>query len=97
MIPIVFIVLSSIIGYLIGRFGHRYVNVWLGNPWWVPHHWITGLLIVIVGVAAFQKIELSGEIISFGVGHFISDAKDFLKLKIFSPDEDGEKYFWGID
>ena len=83
-------------GYLIGRWGHYYLNVWLKNPKWAPHHWIYGLALMAAGIFFYR--EFIGLLaISFGLGHFISDLKDFLKLKFVGPDEEGEKKFWGID
>ncbi len=89
-----FLGLSS--GYLLGRIGHCYINAWIGNPFWVPHHWIYGAILIPTGFyfnASFWGLI----IIFFGVGHFISDLKDFLELKFFSPDKDGPKRFFHID
>jgi len=83
-------------GYLSGRFGHYYVNDWVGNPAWIPHHWIYGA-ILIPASSYFSATFLGLIILFFGVGHFISDFKDFWELKFFSPDEDGPKRFFHID
>jgi hypothetical protein len=36
--------LLAFAGYLLGRFGHAYLNIWLGNPDWALHHWIYGAI-----------------------------------------------------
>ena len=87
---------TAFIGYVIGRWGHYYLNVRLKNPSWAPHHWIYGLVLIITGLF-FIKSFLGLLTFSFGLGHFISDLKDFLQLKFIGPDEEGEKKFWGID
>ncbi|MBT7349371.1 hypothetical protein HN803_01095 [candidate division WWE3 bacterium] len=89
-------ILLALLGYLVGRFGHAYLNVWLGNPAWAPHHWIYGAILIILGII-YWEIPFARYGLAFGVGHFISDLKDFLDLKFFCPDEEGEKKFWGID
>lgn len=87
---------AAFVGYLIGRWGHYYLNGKLKNPKWTPHHWIYGLILMVLGLV-FYKNFLMLSIFSFGVGHFVSDLKDFLKLKFIGPDEEGKKNFWGID
>jgi|SRR3989344_5853661 len=83
-------------GYLSGRIGHYYINVWMGNPSWTPHHWIYGALLI--PTSSYFIPSFWGLIILFfGVGHFISDFKDFLALKIISADEEGPKRFFHID
>lgn len=94
-IPVV--LLSAFFGYLLGRFGHCYLNVWLKNPKWAPHHWIYGLILIVVGIFLLPSTQMALPVFSFGLGCFISDFKDFLKLKVFSPDEEGKKSFWNID
>jgi len=88
--------LFAFLGYLVGRFGHVYLNVWIGNPNWLPHHWIYGILSIIGGII-FWQILLAKYLLFFGVGLFVSDLKDFFKLKFFEPDDDGRKSFWDID
>jgi Na+/H+ antiporter NhaA len=83
------------LGYTLGRIGHCYVNVWIGNPAWVPHHWIYGVFIM--AGSFYFSLTLFIAMFSFGLGHFISDLKDFLELKFFSPDQDGKKRFFHID
>lgn len=88
--------ISALIGYLIGRWSHCYLNVWVKNPSWPPHHWIYGAILMIIGLIFYR--EFIGLIVfSFGLGHFISDLKDFLELRFIGADEEGEKKFWGID
>ena len=90
----VFIGLAS--GYLLGRIGHFYINVWLKNPGWTPHHWIYGAILIPAG--SFINSSFWGlVIIFFGIGHLISDLKDFIELKFFGPDEEGPKRFFHID
>ena len=88
---ILFYILIAFIGYSIGRIGHIYFGYIKS-----PHHWIYGLILMILGLV-FYKHFLGLLAFSFGVGHFISDFKDFLQLKIFGRDEDSKKRFWGID
>ena len=86
------------VGYLIGRWGDNYLNFWIGDPSWTPDHWIYGSLIMIVGLFVFKGyLELS--VFSFGLGLFISDLRDFLKLKFYGSDnKDRTKTkFWHID
>ena|SRR3989344_2267764 len=89
-----FIGLSA--GYIAGRIGHYYINVWIGNPSWVPHHWIYGAVLIPVS-SYFNTTILGLVILFFGVGHIISDFNDFLNMEFFSPDKDGKKRFWHID
>lgn len=88
---ILFYILIAFIGYSIGRISHIYWGYMK-----VPHHWIYGLILIIVGLI-FYKYPLGIIAFYFGVGHFISDLKDFLQLKFFGVDEEGKKKFWGID
>ena len=90
------LILTTIVGYLIGRFGHVYLNVWTGNVNWLPHHWIYGLILIILGTIYWQNINAQ-LIIFFGLGLLRSDLKDFINLKFFEPDKEGPKKFWNID
>jgi hypothetical protein len=93
---IIFIILFLFLGYILGRFGHYYLNDWMKNPAWAPHHWLYGLVLVCIGI--FYRYDYLGiGMISFGVGLFISDLKDFLEGRLIGADEEGEKRFWGID
>ena len=69
-----------------------YLNVWLRNTKFAPHHWIYGVILIFLGLR-YSEIPFA----SFGFGLFLSDSKDFLKFKLIGPDEDGKKNFWGID
>ncbi len=88
---ILFYTFVIFIGYAIGRVGHIY-----GGHLKTPHHWIYGLVLIILGLI-FRKDLLGLLALLFGIGHFISDLKDFLHLKFYGVDEKGEKKFWGID
>ena len=78
-------------GYAIGRVSHI-----LGGHLNAPHHWIYGLLSIVVG-AIYYSHTLGIYLIMFGVGHTISDLKDMFELKFYGRDEPGPKKFWGID
>jgi len=83
--------LIAFAGYAIGRIGH----VTRGHLK-APHHWIYGLGLLIIGLV-FCESFWGLYILSFGVGLFISDLKDFLDLKFYGVDRDGIKKFWEID
>ena len=88
--------MAAAAGYILGRIGHCHINDLIGNPAWVPHHWIYGALLIPTGthlMTGFWGLV----IVFFGIGHFISDLKDFLELKFFSPDAEGPKHFFHID
>ena len=89
------LVLVAFGGYILGRIGHCYFNVWLKDPWWAPDHWVYGILLMILGV--FLKGFSGLLVFSFGFAHLISDWNDFMKLKLFGKDADGKKKFWSID
>jgi hypothetical protein len=88
---ILFYILIAFIGYAIGRIGHIY-----GGHLKTPHHWIYGLILMILGLI-FYKNFLGLLFLSFGIGHFISDFKDFLRLKFYGAEKEFKKKFWGID
>jgi len=90
--------LSAFLGYVIGRWSDNYLNLWLKDPAWAPHHWIYGFLLMVVGYIYFND-SLGLWIFSFGVGLFVSDLKDFLDLKFWGKDnKDKSKIkFWHID
>ncbi|RJO60093.1 hypothetical protein C4544_07055 [candidate division WS5 bacterium] len=80
-------------GYVIGRLSHI-----LGGQINGPHHWIFGIILIIIGVALlFYKKEWSLYLIFFGVGLTISDLRDMLELKFWGVDPPGPKRFWHID
>lgn len=79
--------LLAFVGYAIGRITHIYWGQIKS-----PHHWIYGLILITLGLLFYG--EFLGKIaLSFGVGHFISDFRDFLQLKFYGRDEPGEKKF----
>ena len=98
ILDIIIFLLFTFLGYLIGRWGDNYLNFWLKDPSWAPHHWIYGLVLVAFGT--FYLASSLGLIaISFGIGLFISDLKDFLELKVIGPDGKSiaQRRFWHID
>jgi hypothetical protein len=97
-ISIIIFLVIGFLGYLIGRFGDYYLNFWMKDPSWAPHHWIYGLILIGIGSYFFGN-NLSLWLISFGIGLFISDLKDFLELKIIGSDNKikSQRKFWHID
>lgn len=89
---IFFYIFFAFLGYIVGRTGHKYFNVWLKDPIWIPHHWIFGLIIVLIAI--WYDIFW---ILFFGIGLFISDLNDFFEFQFFSKDGLGSKKFWHID
>lgn len=82
--------ISTFIGFAIGRIGDKY-----GGHLNAPHHWIYGLILFILGI--FYIHTWMGIIsLSFGIGHFISDLDDFLHMKIWGVDKPHEWKFWSI-
>jgi hypothetical protein len=98
IIDIVNFLLSGFLGYLLGRLGDYYIVFWMRDPSWAPHHWIYGLLLAIIGMI-FLKHNLEIWTISFGIGLFISDLKDFTELKFIGSDNKSksQRKFWHID
>jgi|SRR3989344_314716 len=90
--------LFTFFGYLIGRFGDYYLNFWLKDPSWAPHHWIYGLILIAFGTFYLEN-SLGMWTIFFGFGLFISDLKDFLELKVIGSDgkDIAQRRFWHID
>lgn len=81
------------IGFLNGRIGHIFGGASVGF-----HHWIYGLIIMILGFILYKKHFKTGLFIfSFGVGIFISDLKDFLNLQFYNIDTVDKFVFWNID
>jgi hypothetical protein len=78
-------------GFAVGRIFHLYLGHTRGL-----HHWVHGLIITVAG-GIFRQHIWGYFVMLFGIGLFISDAEDFLKLKFYGRDEPGEKRFWGID
>jgi len=89
---------AGFLGYLIGRWGDHYLNFWMKDPGWAPHHWIYGLILMAAGLFLLKN-NLEVWIFSFGTGLFISDLKDFLDLKFIGKDnkEKNQRRFWHID
>jgi hypothetical protein len=92
MFPNSFLVL---LGYVVGRLSHVYLNVWTGNVNWLPHHWMIGLLMMMGGYI------FKGSRVRWwywlGIGVFVSDLNDYWQLRTFEPDSEGPRRFWGID
>ena len=84
-----------VIGYVLGRWTHVYLNVWTGNVGWFPHHWIIGGLMMIIGY--FLKNKWGKWLFWLGFGFFISDFNDFWAGKTFETDEIGGEGFWWFD
>ncbi len=61
-----------------------------------PHHWIYGVIALIVGII-YRNTAWGYYLISFGIGFIISDFKDMIDLKFFGVDDVEIKKFWGID
>jgi len=82
--------LIAFIGFGIGRLSDK-----LGGHLNTPHHWIYGLILIVVGIIYINNLMgiLS---LSFGIGHFTSDLDDFLHMRIWGVDEPHEWKFWSI-
>ncbi len=88
---IVLDVVILFLGYAVGRISHI-----LGGHLKAPHHWIYGLILIIVGlIYRHSFIGILG--LLFGFGLFVSDLKDFLALKFYGVDKPGPKKFWDVD
>ncbi len=86
-----FYIVMAFIGYAIGRISHI-----LGGHLKSPHHWIYGLILIIIGLLYYS--EVWGILITlFGTGLFLSDLKDFLNMRVYGIDHVKRKKFWGID
>lgn len=94
----IFFIIIIFLGYLVGRWSDNYLNIWIGDPHWLPDHWIYGLALMAIGIF-FLKGDLEIPVFAFGSGLFISDLKDFLDLKFYGSDgKDKSKIkFWDID
>ncbi|MDO8513297.1 MAG: hypothetical protein Q7S37_02245 [bacterium] len=88
---IVIFILISFASYAVGRISHI-----LGGDLNVPHHWIYGVLSIIIGLI-FYKHDWGKWLIAFGLGMVISDFKDMIGCKFVGPDDVKIKKFWGID
>lgn len=88
----------SFLGYAIGRWADNYLNFWMGDPDWAPDHWVYGFVLMYAGIVVFDGyIELY--LFAFGLGHFMSDLNDFMRLKFFGKDNKrrNKVAFWHID
>jgi predicted alpha/beta hydrolase len=79
------------ISYSIGRISHI-----LGGHLNTPHHWIYGVIALIVGII-FHREKWSIYLILFGIGFIISDFTDMIDLKFYGVDDVKIKKFWGVD
>ena len=90
---IIFGLISIFIGYISGRTGHL-----IGGLSLSPHHWIYGLLIMIIGFILHKKYSKLYFLIGFlGIGIFISDLNDFLNLQFYGIDTVNQFTFWNFD
>lgn len=80
------------IGFAIGRLGDKY----FGYLHWAPHHWMWGVLLIIIGLILRNSLLGIGAI-SFGIGHFVSDLNDFLHMRFFGKEPPHKWKFWNID
>lgn len=78
------------IGFAVGRYGDKW-----GGHLNTPHHWIYGLLLIIVGII-FIHNNAGIVALSFGIGHFLSDLNDFINMRFYGPDEPHDWKFWSI-
>jgi len=88
--------ITLLAGFTAGRLGH----IIGGDVAWIPHHWIFGLILILMGLFFIyvKKIKYFGLVLLLvGIGVFISDFKDFLALKFFGADDVSFRRFWGID
>jgi len=90
LIIIVGSIISAFIGFAIGRIGDKY-----GGYLNAPHHWIYGLVLIIVGIV-YVNHWIGILSLFFGIGHFISDLDDFLHMRIWGIDEPHKWKFWSI-
>lgn len=97
VLQIMIILSSAFLGYIIGRVGDYFLNPLLKDPAWAPHHWIYGVIIMIIGLIIMENHQAGLWLFSFGIGHFVSDLKDFIDLKFIGSDKKDKVKFWGID
>jgi len=97
-LEIITLLAMAFIGYLIGRWSDYYLNFWINDPYWTPHHWIYGLILIIIGTFYFNNY-LGQWALFFGLGFLISDLKDFWEMKFFGKDNKTKetRKFWHID
>ncbi|MFC1800895.1 hypothetical protein ACFLZB_00310 [Nanoarchaeota archaeon] len=81
----------ALVGFSIGRITDKY-----GGHYLTPHHWIYGFGLAVFGVVNNNEWGFLG--FSFGIGLFISDFRDFTKLRFISRDKREKEWrFWDID
>jgi hypothetical protein len=81
---------SGLAGFGLGRIGDKYfgyVNF--------MHHWIYGLVLILIGIF-FIKSLTGIALISFGIGHFLSDLDDFLNFRVWGADIPHKWKFWSV-
>ncbi len=84
------LILIGFVGFALGRCGDK-----LGGHLFGPHHWLYGLFFVLMGTVFYNHFW-GIAVISFGIGHFISDLNDFLHLRFYGYDVHHEWRFWSI-
>lgn len=83
---------SLLAGYHLGRLGHV-LNYFYTNDWkFLPHHWITGM-ILLYGSFISKKEWL----FFFSVGFIISDFNDMINFRLFEADNVDKLRFYGFD
>ena len=88
---IIEIILFLFLGYLIGRIGDYFAGHW--NFF---HHWIYGIVLMIVGLVYINKTLLFYAY-EFGLGLIISDLDNLLHFRVYGPDKKKARRFWGFD
>ncbi|MFA5992943.1 MAG: hypothetical protein WC796_04525 [Candidatus Pacearchaeota archaeon] len=83
-------IVSLFAGFSLGRIGDKYGGHLNG-----PHHWIFGIVLVIIGIFYIKDI-FGIFLIFFGIGLFISDLNDFLNKRFWSVDIPHKWKFWSI-
>ena len=91
LIIIAISIIGIFIGFAVGRLGDKW-----GGHLNAPHHWIYGLILIILGVI-YLNSYLGIVLLSLGLGHFTSDFDDFLHMKIWGVDEPHKWKFWSIE
>lgn len=81
------------LGFSLGRISHIFGGMSVS-----PHHWIYGLIIIVVGLVLPPKYSKWGYLtVFFGLGIFISDLSDFLHLRFYGADVVSKFTFWNVD
>lgn len=98
IINIISFLVAGFLGYIAGRLGDYFNDVWLNDPSWTPHHWIYGFLLMAIALLFFKN-SLELWIFAFGLGIFVSDLKDFLSFKLIGKENKikGQRKFWHIN